>query len=129
MNPGRSNDAFAGGRDQGVHLEGEQLGGLDGFCVDEPDAVGVVAVLAKRGNVGFAGAVHPQRSLRRGMATPAWSRKRAAFAPTLPKPWTAAVVTSSRMPCCSMAKRALWKTPSEVAEVRPSESPTRLARQ
>jgi len=47
MNPGRSNCAFDGGRDQGVHLEGEQLGGLHGFCVDQPDAVGVVAVLAK----------------------------------------------------------------------------------
>ena len=86
MNPGRSNDAFDGGRDQGVHLEGEQLGGLDGFCVDQPDAVGWSQCWRSAGMLSSLALCTSQRSLRRGMGTPASSRKRAASEPTLPKP-------------------------------------------
>ena len=45
-------------------------------------------------------------------------------APTLPKPWTAAVACDGSMPRCSSAASATWTTPAEVAEARPSEPPS-----
>ena len=55
---------------------------------------------------------------------PASCRKRAACDPTLPKPWTAALTSSSWTPASPSAAAAACTTPRDVAVARPSEPPT-----
>ena len=68
----------------------------------------------------------PYWSLTAVTRTPASERKRAASAPTLPKPCTAAVERAGSRPACRSAASAMCVTPRLVALARPCEPPSEM---